>query len=98
MVYGKLRQKELQYICIVNSLTLLDLIKMDAFTNVLQLPWFSSGPLIHTIFNHTQNIFPDKDLKMSFLGSFFHADLNGLTMPKKDAVVQQTALFQSLAF
>lgn len=26
VVYGKLRQKELQYICIVNSLILLDLI------------------------------------------------------------------------
>lgn len=32
---------------------------MGALMNVLQLPWLFSGPLIHTIFNRTQNIFPD---------------------------------------
>lgn len=44
VVYGKLRQKELQYICIVNSLILLDLTNtMGAYSrNVLQLPWLYS--------------------------------------------------------
>lgn len=61
VVYGKLRQKELQYICIVNSLILLDLINtMGAYSrNVLQLPWLYSKPLVHTNLNFTQNILPD---------------------------------------
>lgn len=35
---------------------------------------------------------------MSFIESVFHVDLNGFTMPKKNAYVQQIAQFQSWYF
>lgn len=59
VIYGKLRQEELQYICIVRLLIMLDLLNMHALMNVLHLPSLYSRPLMHTILNFTQNILPD---------------------------------------
>lgn len=59
VVYGKINQKKLQYICIVNSLILLDLLNMHAVMNVLYLPRLYSRPLMHTMLNFTQNILSD---------------------------------------
>lgn len=67
---------------------------MGAFMNVLQLPWLFSGTLICIIFNHTQNIFPDYGLKISFSRSVLHTDHKELIKPMKN--VQQAAQFQSL--